>query len=66
VIRSFQGDAADILAAEDHYKRVASQFNIDPWLLDSWHFGLHPATAHPLNPQVDLDRWSNTMFTSPL
>ena len=64
-ICSFQGDAADILAAEDHYKRVASQFNIDPWLVDSWHFGLHPATAHPLNPQVDLDRWANTMFTSP-
>ena len=65
VISSFEGDAADIRAAQNHYQQVAKQFNIEPWLVDSWHLGLHPATVHPLDPQVDLDRWSNTMFTSP-
>ena len=65
VISSFEGDAADILAAQDHYRQVANQFNIEPWRVDSWHLGLHPATVHPSDPQVDLDRWANTMFTSP-
>lgn len=65
LISSFEGDAADILAAQDHYQQVANQFNIEPWRVDSWHLGLHPATVHPSDPQVDLDRWANTMFTSP-
>jgi hypothetical protein len=63
-ISSFEGAAADIKATQDHYRQVANQLNIEPWLVDSWHLGLHPATTYPLDPQVDLDRWSNTMFTS--
>jgi hypothetical protein len=65
VISSFEGNDKDIGAVQDHYRQVAEQFNIEPWIVDSWHLGLHPATAFPLDPQVDLDRWSNTMFTSP-
>jgi hypothetical protein len=64
VIRSFQGAEADIKAAEDHYRQVAGQLNIEPWGIDSWHLGLHPATTYMLDPQVDLDHWANTMFTS--
>ena len=65
VISSFEGNDKDIGAVQDHYRQVGEQFNIEPWIVDSWHLGLHPATAFPLDPQVDLDRWSNTMFTSP-
>ena len=65
VISSFEGNDKDIGAVQDHYRQVAEQFNIEPWIVDSWQLGLHPATAFPLDPQVDLDRWSNTMFTSP-
>ena len=65
VISSFEGNASDIAAVQNHYRHVAKQLNIEPWRVDSWHLGLHPATAYPLDPQVDLDRWSNTMFTSP-
>ncbi len=64
-IRGFEGDPAGVAAVEEHYRRVADGFGIDPDFVHSWHAGIHPACTYSASVADDPDRWSNTVFTHP-
>ncbi|GJL81709.1 MAG: hypothetical protein DHS20C01_13430 [marine bacterium B5-7] len=64
-IIEFTGDTTEVKRVEAHYRSVAKLFATDPWVVHSWHAGIHPACA--INEGVDdnPDRWSNSVFTHP-
>jgi len=64
-ISHFKGAANQVQRVEKHYKDISSQFNIDPWYVDSWHAGIHPACQFESSAESDLLRWSGTAFGNP-
>ena len=64
-ISRFEGDAAQVAAIEAHYTRVASLFGIDPFIVHSWHAGIHPGCTYSPSIDSDPDRWANNTFTHP-
>ncbi|MHC0052178.1 hypothetical protein [Actibacterium sp. D379-3] len=64
-ILSFEGAAEVTSAINDHYRRVAGRFGIDPFVVHSWHAGLHPGCAYFPDSGANSDYWSNTIFSSP-
>jgi hypothetical protein len=64
-IDRFDGREEDANAVWDHYEMVANRFGIEPMIVDSWHQGLHPGTDASPDPDDDLCRWGETLFTSP-
>jgi len=64
-IDHFDGPEEDANAVREHYEMVASRFGIEPMIVDSWHQGLHPGTDASPDPDGDLCRWGETLFTSP-
>lgn len=64
-ILSFEGDDASVRMVERHYERVSQTFNIDPYLIHSWHAGIHPGLRWTIKEDVDPDLWSNSVFNHP-
>ena len=64
-IDHFDGPEEGANAVREHYEMVASHFGIEPMIVDSWHQGLHPGTDASPDPDDDLCRWGETLFTSP-
>jgi len=64
-ITHFEGQPEDVKQVEEHYRHVAEQLSIDPWVVDSWHAGIHPGCNFEKDAQSDLLRWSGTAFGSP-
>lgn len=64
-IAGFEGPAATVAALEAHYRHVGSLFGIDPWVVHSWHAGIHPKTTYPRPAGENLERWGNVAFASP-
>ncbi len=64
-IDRFEGDSADVERVENHYRHVAELFSIDPWCVDSWHAGIHPACHFEANAEEDILRWSGSAFGNP-
>lgn len=64
-IQRFEGDAGQVKKIEAHYDAVSSKFDIDPWVVHSWHAGTNPKTFYDEYPVKDLWRWGNLTFTSP-
>lgn len=64
-ITRFLGDAADVAAAEAHYRRVAGLLGIKADHVHSWHAGIHPGCAYPRQAGEDLERWSGAAFGNP-
>ncbi len=64
-IKSFEGEPAQVKLVEQHYKAVANRFAINPYVVDSWHVGMHQGLSYPQNAEDDPDRWSNTVFNHP-
>ena len=64
-ITGFEGDARDVAAIRGHYMSVAERFGVDPFVVHSWHAGLHPGCRF-FGPQgQNRDYWSNTVFSNP-
>ncbi|MEX0503031.1 hypothetical protein AB3X55_05485 [Alphaproteobacteria bacterium LSUCC0719] len=64
-IIGFSG-AADIVAeVEAHYDRVAGEFDLDGYNVDSWHAGIHPLMAYDQPAAADPLRWSGSAFQHP-
>ena len=61
-ITQFTGEAAMVAAVEAHYERVAREFGIDAYNIDSWHAGIHPLMAYDMPATADPMRWSGTAF----
>lgn len=64
-IIGFTGDAPTVGSIQAHYEKVASQFNIEPMSVHSWHAGIHPGCAYTARAADNPDRWSNTVFCNP-
>ncbi|OED41132.1 hypothetical protein AB833_10260 [Chromatiales bacterium (ex Bugula neritina AB1)] len=64
-ITEFDGPADDVTLVENHYRHVASQFNIDPWYVHSWHAGMHPGCHFSQAAESDIIRWSGSAFGNP-
>jgi len=64
-ITGFSG-ATDVVAnVEAHYERVAQEFGLDGYNIDSWHAGIHPLMAYDQPASVDPLRWAGTTFQHP-
>jgi len=64
-ITGFTGPAEDVALVEAHYARVANHFDIDPFVVHSWHAGLHPSCPFYAPEGTDRDLWSNAVFSNP-
>ncbi len=64
-IVGFEGDRHSVKTIEDHYFKVADQFDLDKDAIHSWHAGIHPACFYEGNIDDDPDRWSNNIFGNP-
>ncbi|MEM9146375.1 MAG: hypothetical protein AAGC57_09265 [Pseudomonadota bacterium] len=64
-ITGLDGRPEDMTRIRRHYERLAQLFDIDPWICHSWHAGLHPGCTAPIEPEMDPDRWANSVFGSP-
>jgi len=64
-IIEFKGSADDVARVEQHYKHVSNQFGIEPWFVDSWHAGIHPACEYADDAEKNVTRWSNSVFGNP-
>lgn len=64
-ITRFEGNRLDVDRVEQHYKQVSEKFSIDPWCVDSWHAGIHPACQFETNAEADILRWCGTAFGNP-
>ncbi len=63
-ITGFEGEDEDVSAAERHYRRVADAFGIEPFVVHSWHAGIHPGCTSA-DVWDDADLWANTVFNHP-
>ena len=61
----FEGPKAAVSSVRDHHLRVGAMFGIDPFLVHSWHAGIHPQTFYPLPADHNPARWSASAFGSP-
>ncbi len=64
-ITGFDGDPAQVARIEAHYARVSLRLGLDPWVVHSWHAGLHPGCRFFAQDGSDRDYWSNTVFSNP-
>jgi len=64
-ITHFEGAEDQVARVKKHYRDISSQFNIEPWYVDSWHAGIHPACHSASNAENDILRWSGSAFGNP-
>lgn len=64
-ITHFEGEATEVRRVEQHYEHVAGQFDIDPWVVHSWHAGMHPGCGFENDAESDMLRWSSSAFGNP-
>lgn len=61
----FEGPDAVVAKVREHHVKVGEMFGIDPFLVHSWHAGIHPRTFYPLPADHNPARWSALAFGSP-
>lgn len=61
----FEGPAVAVTTVRDHHVKIGDMFGIDPFLVHSWHAGIHPRTFYPLPARHNPARWSALAFGSP-
>ncbi len=59
------GEVNLVRAFKGHYERVAKEFGLEPFNIDSWHAGIHPSMAYDMLASTDPVRWSQTVFPNP-
>lgn len=64
-IRGFAGPEAMVAQIEAHYTHVSGLYGIDPWVVHSWHAGIHPGCGFDAPAGRDPDLWSNSVFNNP-
>lgn len=64
-ITGFEGVAADVARIRDQYDAVAARFGIEPFIVHSWHAGIHTGCPFFDVSGQDPEYWSNTVFSSP-
>ncbi|MEM7189290.1 MAG: hypothetical protein AAF439_06735 [Pseudomonadota bacterium] len=64
-VTGFEGEAAMVDAIRAHHEHVAGLFGIDPWVVHSFHAGIHEGCDGDRPIGDDADLWSNSVFGSP-
>ena len=64
-IADVTGEAELVKAFKEHYQRVATEFVLEPFNIDSWHAGIHPLMGYDKPASSDPVRWSQTVFANP-
>ena len=64
-IKSFEGDPVLVSSIQNHYDSVARKFDIDAYIVHSWHAGIHPGCSYDYDATISPDHWSNTIFGNP-
>ena len=64
-ITGVDGADADVGLARQHYERIGAQYDIDPWVMHSWHAGIHPGCAYERPVASNFERWSGAAFGNP-
>ena len=64
-IIDFTGKKKVVEKVQKHYETVSKIFNIDRYVVHSWHAGINPGIHYSHSIEEDPDRWSNTIFPSP-
>jgi len=64
-ITGFEGSDDMVADVEAHYARVAAEFGLDAYNIDSWHAGIHPLMAYDMTADADPTRWAGTAFQHP-
>lgn len=61
----FSGKSTDVILANAHYDRVASEYNLARNIVHSWHAGIHPGCSFPGDMRADFEHWGGTAFGNP-
>jgi hypothetical protein len=64
-ILRFEGRADDVARAQAHYEAVGAMTGADASHVHSWHAGMHPGCAWPIQAGVDIARWGGGAFGNP-
>ena len=64
-IANVTGEVDLVEAFREHYQRVAREFGLEPFNIDSWHAGIHPLMGYDMPASSDPVRWSQTVFHNP-
>ncbi|MEC3861756.1 hypothetical protein VK792_10700 [Mesobacterium sp. TK19101] len=64
-ITGFDGPEDQVAKVTAHYTALAEAFGLDPFVVHSWHAGLHPGCPFFDAMDDSRDYWSNTVFSNP-
>ena len=64
-IEHFEGDKDEVERINGHYRHVSERFDIDPWVVHSWHAGIHPGCRYDRSPESSYERWGGAAFGNP-
>lgn len=64
-LTGFDGSAADVAAAKEHYEFVGNKYGIETYFVHSWHAGIHPGCAFHTAAGQNFERWSGSAFGNP-
>ncbi|MCB2011067.1 MAG: hypothetical protein R3C70_16865 [Geminicoccaceae bacterium] len=64
-ILRFAGDDAEVARINEHYRLISGRFGIDPWVVHSFHAGIHPACRYERPAETGYERWGGAAFGNP-
>ncbi|MEZ5824446.1 MAG: hypothetical protein R3C97_06810 [Geminicoccaceae bacterium] len=64
-ILRFTGDGEEVARINRHYALISERFGIDPWVVHSFHAGIHPACRYERAPETGYERWGGAAFGNP-
>jgi hypothetical protein len=64
-IQGFDGAKDQVIKVQSHFERVGKELNIDPYVVHSWHSGVHPKAYYPSPAQANIERWGAVAFANP-
>lgn len=64
-ISQFDGPNDLVLKVRKHFERVGKELKIDPYILHSWHTGIHPKAYYPQPARENIERWGAVAFANP-
>ena len=64
-IVNFEGPARTASKVREHYEHVAGCFDIDPFVVHSWHGGTNPKIFYPQAAENDIERWNGVVHSHP-
>ena len=64
-VGEIDGPAHLVQQVRSHSEMVGEHFGIDPWVVHSWHAGIHPGCSYKKSIHDNYERWSGAAFGNP-